>query len=53
MAYGLSYVQIRKLAYEYVCKLNKETPSKWKKDQIASIDWLKSFMGRHHDLALR
>ncbi|KAK9744621.1 IMP dehydrogenase / GMP reductase domain [Popillia japonica] len=47
MAYGHSYVQIRKLAYEYVCKLNKETPAKWKKDQIASVDWLKSFMGRH------
>ncbi|KAK9707647.1 hypothetical protein QE152_g27730 [Popillia japonica] len=53
MAYGLSYVQIRKLAYEYVCKLNKETPAKWKKDQIASVDWLKLFMGRYHDLALR
>lgn len=48
MNYGLTYKQIRILAYEYACALpNCKFPNQWHENKKAGIDWLKSFMNRN------
>lgn len=52
MCHGLTRQQTKKLAFEYAeaCSV---CPDKWKGCQIASDDWLKGFMKRHKELAVR
>jgi len=52
MCYGLTRQQTKKLAFEYA-EANTVCPNKWKDSKIASEDWLKGFMNRHKDLAVR
>jgi len=52
MCYGLTRQQTKKLAFEYA-EANAVCPDKWKDSKIASEDWLKGFMNRHKDLAVR
>lgn len=52
MNYGLTYQQTRLLAYQYA-KILKNCPGVWQTNQIAGIEWLKSFMQRHRSLSLR
>lgn len=51
--YGLTYLSTRKLAYEYALKLQKKFPQQWHTNQMAGIEWMRSFMNRHPRLSLR
>lgn len=51
--YGLTYVEIRKLAFSYAKLLECNYPSNWDKSNMAGIDWLQGYMKRHDQLALR
>lgn len=50
MHYGLTTVQVRKLAYE---SLNLNYPAKWEENKIAGKDWMYGFRKRNPDLSLR
>lgn len=50
--YGLTYLMIRKTAYEYAVHMGR-CPKKWEENNLAGIDWLRSFMKRHKTLSLR
>lgn len=52
MCYGLTRQQTKKLAFDYA-KANSICPDKWKDSESASEDWLKGFMSRHKELAVR
>ncbi|CAH2101796.1 unnamed protein product [Euphydryas editha] len=52
MCYGLTRHQTKKLAFDYAMA-NDICPDKWKEFKTASNDWLKGFMSRHNDLAVR
>lgn len=52
MCYGLSTIQVRKLAFQYASKLDI-CPEKWQINQIATIDWLKKFLKRNSTLSVR
>ena len=52
--YGLSYVQIRKIAYQFAKScLCSRIPPNWDINQLAGKDWLQGFMKRNNDLSLR
>lgn len=51
--YGLTYLQTRKLAYEYAKRLLRSVPKNWLNNEIAGCEWMKGFMKRHSDLSLR
>ncbi|KAL3268639.1 hypothetical protein HHI36_007743 [Cryptolaemus montrouzieri] len=46
MNFGLTYLQGRKLTYEYAGALD-ECPEKWLDNKSAGIEWMKNFMKRH------
>ena len=52
---GLSTKSTRKLAYQYAVAIRppKNIPDSWTKNQCAGKDWLKDFMRRRTELALR
>ncbi|GBP23599.1 hypothetical protein EVAR_80216_1 [Eumeta japonica] len=52
MCYGLTRHQTKKVAFDYAMT-NDICPDKWKEITTASDDWLKGFMSRHRDLAVR
>lgn len=52
MCYGLTRQQTKKLAFDYAV-VNDICPGLWKQNETASDDWLKGFMSRHKDLAVR
>lgn len=52
MCYGLTRNQTKKLAYDYAVA-NKVCPETWIDRKIASDDWLRGFMHRNKDLAIR
>ncbi|XP_025833236.1 uncharacterized protein LOC112905309 [Agrilus planipennis] len=52
MCYGLTRQQTKKLAFDYAMA-DDICPDKWKEIETASDDWLKGFMSRHKDLAVR
>lgn len=51
MNYGLTYRQVRTVAYQYA-KALKKCPELWEQNQISGIEWMKSFMRRHKNLSL-
>ncbi|KAJ8913928.1 hypothetical protein NQ315_005726 [Exocentrus adspersus] len=53
MYYGMSTVEVRKLAYEMAANNNKRCPDKWRELQMAGIEWMARFMHRHPHLSLR
>jgi len=53
MCYGLTPVDVRKLAHELAEKNGKTVPGMWKQEQMAGKDWLYGFMKRHRELSLR
>lgn len=53
MNYGMTYQQIKKLAYDYAKKLERAVPVNWEEHKSAGTDWLKGFMKRHTNLTLR
>lgn len=53
MHYGLTPKAARELTYEFAIKNNKKIPINWKKNKIASYEWLHGFMRRHSNISLR
>ncbi|XP_018302582.1 uncharacterized protein [Mycetomoellerius zeteki] len=51
--YGLSLLELRKLAYEYAKKIGISYPDSWDAKGEASSDWQLSFIKRHRNLSLR
>ncbi|KAI4471643.1 hypothetical protein MML48_1g10009 [Holotrichia oblita] len=52
--YGLTYKNIRVLAYDYAKLLKLKAPVQWKTNKVAGIEWLKGFMKRrNHEIRLR
>jgi hypothetical protein len=51
--YGMTYKQIRQLAYDYGRRLQCKFPSSWIDNKIVGIDWLQGFMKRHKNLTIR
>jgi len=43
MHYGLTCIQVRKLAYEFAKANNMKFPSCWEVNKMARIDWLESY----------
>ncbi|CAH2084120.1 unnamed protein product [Euphydryas editha] len=53
MHYGLTTVQIRKLAYEYAKSLNLKYPVKWDENKMAGLEWMRKYRKRNSNLSLR
>ncbi|XP_039968948.1 uncharacterized protein LOC120780761 [Bactrocera tryoni] len=51
--YGISLMELRKLAYEFARKVGASYPDPWNDNQQASKDWQLAFMKRHKNLSLR
>lgn len=53
MYYGLTYREVRLLAYNFANKLGRPMPASWNTEKKAGKDWLSGFMRRHPNLSLR
>lgn len=53
MHYGLTLLQVRKLAYDYAKALKCKYPPKWDETGSAGIDWTHGFRQRNRSLSLR
>jgi hypothetical protein len=51
--FGLSPIDVRKLAYLVATKLNLQIPTSWTEKLAAGPDWFASFLKRHPTLAIR
>lgn len=51
--YGLTYLNTRKLAYEFALQLGKKIPNSWSENGKAGRDWMLNFMKRHRKLSHR
>ncbi|XP_017014656.1 uncharacterized protein [Drosophila takahashii] len=50
--FGLTAKQARSLAYQYVKKADVLCPFSWHRDQMAGLEWFRSFKARHPKLIL-
>jgi len=53
MFFGLTPEEVRKLAYEFALKNNKDIPLNWHEKSRARLDWFQGFMKRHREISLR
>lgn len=53
MFYGLTAKETRQLAFELAIANKLKVPSSWLSNQMAGVDWLRSFRKRHSDISLR
>ena len=53
MNYGLTKLNVRKMAYEVADKSFKKFSDCWNETKLADNDWLYGFIKRHSDLSLR
>lgn len=53
LEHGLTPKAARLLAFEFAVKNNINVPENWRKNKIASYDWLNGFMSRHTNSPLR
>ncbi|XP_054259387.1 uncharacterized protein LOC128984126 [Macrosteles quadrilineatus] len=51
--HGLSTVGCRQLAFKFASRNNKKYPASWDENQIAGVDWYRSFMKRNPTLTIR
>ena len=51
--YGLTTHDFRELAFKYAKANNLNIPEPWNTTEEAGIDWMKCFLKRHPDIALR
>ncbi|KAI8042096.1 hypothetical protein M5D96_003398, partial [Drosophila gunungcola] len=50
--FGLTSKQARSLAYQYVKHINVVAPFSWHRDEMAGLEWFRSFKARHPKLNL-
>jgi len=50
--FGLTAKQARSLAYQYVKQVNVACPLSWHRDEMAGLEWFRSFKVRHPKLIL-
>lgn len=53
MHYGLTEVEIRKLAYKYAKALKLRYPAKWNENRMAGLEWMRRYRERNSDVSLR
>ncbi|EDS28122.1 conserved hypothetical protein [Culex quinquefasciatus] len=53
MMYGLTYADIRNLAFDLASKNDLQRPASWDEHESAGKEWLVGFMKRHKNLSLR
>lgn len=53
MFYGLIPKETRQLAYQLAIANKLKVPRCWLSNQMAGVDWLRSFRDRHRDISLR
>ena len=51
--FGLTLIEIRKLAHDYAVKLDLSIPKSWSEHGSAGKDWMMYYLGRHRQLSLR
>jgi hypothetical protein len=51
--YGLTYKQIRKLAFDFAKNLGRAIPKNSDDQEMAGIDWMKGLMNIHKNLSVR
>ena len=51
--FGLTPVEVRKLAYECAISFNVDVPESWQNNKQAGPDWFTSFLKRHSSLSIR
>ena len=47
---GLTYIQTRILVYDTAKNWKKKLPPNWEKDRMGGIDFVRSFVRKHHNL---
>jgi len=52
MYFGLTSEEVRKLAYEFAFKNNKDLNNNWLEKNMAGVDWFQGFMKRHKEISL-
>ncbi|XP_062408029.1 uncharacterized protein LOC134099256 [Sardina pilchardus] len=50
--FSLSSEKVRRLAYQFAVKHQLPVPSSWRKDELASEDWLSAFLKQHPTLPI-
>lgn len=53
MYFGLSPIEVRRLAFELADKNNITVPLTWRENSMAGADWLSGFLQRHGDISIR
>lgn len=53
MCYGLTTIETRELAYQFVVANKIITPPVWYKNNKAGIHWLHGYMNRNKELSFR
>ncbi|KAG5887399.1 hypothetical protein JTB14_001589 [Gonioctena quinquepunctata] len=53
MNFGLTYLHTRSLAFQFAKIVSKKYPLVWNDNQVAGIEWMRSFMKRHPELSHR
>jgi DDE superfamily endonuclease/helix-turn-helix, Psq domain len=53
VCFGLSVNDLRELAHECALKYNLRMPEQWTKDKMATKTWVRAFMKRHPEIAIR
>lgn len=51
--FGLTTVDLRKLAYEFAVANNIKYPSSWNNTKQAGVDWCRDIMKRHPEISIR
>lgn len=51
--FGLTPLEVRKLAFQYACALDRKFPDTLSNSNMAGEEWMKGFMRRHQELSVR
>ena len=51
--FGLTPLEVRKLAYQWAVKKNIKVPQKWLETEVAGVEWFSGFLKRNPELSIR
>lgn len=51
--YGLTTREVRKIAFQFAIKYNKDIPCSWRSNECAGEDWLRLFLRLNPRLSIR